>query len=89
VELVGELQGDPSKALACLEAAMKNTETLVISCKRLVRVDFSAAGSILNCVANGEAMGCQIEFRDVPCLVATFFNLIGINEHAQVMSRKN
>jgi ABC-type transporter Mla MlaB component len=89
VELIGELQGDPSKALASLGAAMKNTEKLVISCMRLVRVDFSAAGSILNWVANGEAMGCQIEFRDVPCLVATFFNLIGINEHAQVMSRTN
>jgi ABC-type transporter Mla MlaB component len=88
VELTGELQGDPSKALMPLNEAMKQTQMLVISCQWLIRVDFSAAGSILNLVANGQAEGCQIEFRDVPCLVATFFNLIGINEHAQVLTRK-
>jgi ABC-type transporter Mla MlaB component len=88
VELTGELQGDPSKALIPLNEAMKQTHMLVISCKWLIRVDFSAAGSILNWVANGQADGCQIEFRDVSCLVATFFNLIGINEHAQVLARK-
>ncbi len=87
--LTGELSGDVTPVLFSLETASKNSSQIVILCKRLIRVDFSAAGSILNWVANGQAKGCQIEFQDVPCLVAAFFNLIGISEHARVISRKN
>ena len=89
IELTGELQGDAANVLISLEAASRSTKQVVISCERLIRVDFSAAGSILNWVANGESLGCQIEFQNVPCLVAAFFNLIGINEHAQVITRTN
>jgi ABC-type transporter Mla MlaB component len=62
---------------------------LTVSCARLVRVDFSAAGSILNWVANAQASGCQIELNEVPHLIAAFFNLIGINEHARVVAQAN
>lgn len=87
VALAGELQGDVVTGLPALDEARQNNRTAVISCNELVRVDFSAAGSILNWVAQGQALGCQIEFRDVPFLVAAFFNLIGINQHAQVLTR--
>jgi hypothetical protein len=50
-------------------------------------VDFSAAGSILNWVAMREAEGCHVQFRDVHRLVAAFFNVIGITEHARVVPR--
>jgi ABC-type transporter Mla MlaB component len=89
VELTGELQGDITAVLGVLEAAGLQTPYLVVSCARLIRVDFSAAGSILNWSANRQSLGCQIEFQDVPCLVAAFFNLIGINEHAKLSTRKN
>ncbi len=59
----------------------------VIACDRLIRVDFSAAGSILNWVAARETEGCHVQFRDVPRLVASFFNVIGISEHAKIMLR--
>ena len=60
-------------------------EHLVVSCKGLVRVDFSAAGSILNWAGNLPlARGCQVQFRDVHRLVAAFFNVIGITEYARV-----
>jgi len=52
-----------------------------------VRVDFSAAGSILNWVATRQASGCHVQFRDVHRLVAAFFTVIGINEHARVIPR--
>jgi hypothetical protein len=58
-----------------------------VSCDKLVRVDFSAAGSILNWVAAREAEGCHVQFRDVPRLVAAFFKVIGIDEHARVVLR--
>nr|MDP2190377.1 STAS domain-containing protein [Rhodoferax sp.] len=87
VELSGEVLGDAAEALDKLQAGLKESNRLVISCSRLIRVDFSAAGSILNWVAVREAEGCHVEFSDVPRLVATFFNVIGINEHARVMVR--
>lgn len=87
VELSGEVLGDAAETLDKLQAGLKESTRLVISCARLIRVDFSAAGSILNWVALRESEGCQVQFRDVPRLVAAFFNVIGINEHAQVVLR--
>ncbi|ABD71146.1 hypothetical protein Rfer_3437 [Rhodoferax ferrireducens T118] len=87
VELSGEVLGDAAEALDKLQAGLYDAKHLVISCSRLIRVDFSAAGSILNWVALRESEGCSVQFRDVPRLVAAFFNVIGINEHARVMLR--
>ena len=89
IELSGEVLGEASESLAKLLAVSVVAPSVVISCDRLIRVDFSAAGSILNWVMAREAEGCQIQFRDVPCLVAAFFNVIGINEHAKVVLRGN
>jgi ABC-type transporter Mla MlaB component len=85
----GEVLGDVSNLIAQWQAMTKTDDTLVISCTRLKRVDFSAAGGLLNWVANLTAQGSRVEFHEVPRLVAAFFNLIGINEHAKVMSRAN
>ena len=89
VELNGEILGDAAQALDDLQAGLKGADRLVISCSRLIRVDFSAAGSILNWVAVRESEGCHVQFRDVPRLVGAFFNVIGINEHARVVVRKS
>ncbi len=87
VELSGEVLGDAAEALNKFQAGLKGADRLVVSCARLIRVDFSAAGSILNWVAAREAAGCQVQFHDVPRLVAAFFSVIGINQHARVMLR--
>ncbi|MEI8030272.1 MAG: STAS domain-containing protein [Comamonadaceae bacterium] len=87
VELTGEVIGDAAEALDKIQSGLRGVNRLVISCDRLIRVDFSAAGSILNWVAIREAEGCHVQFRDVPRLVAVFFNVIGINEHARVILR--
>ena len=89
VELSGEILGEATDALAQLEQAREGGDRLVISCANLIRVDFSAAGSILNWVALRQAEGCNVQFRDVHYLVAAFFNVIGINEHARVVLRSN
>ena len=89
VELVGDVLGDAAEVLDQLQAGLKGTDRLVISCARLIRVDFSAAGSILNWVAVRESEGCQVQFREVSRLVAAFFSVIGINEHARVVLRTN
>jgi len=87
VELTGEILGDAADALDKLQAGLHGADRLVISCARLIRVDFSAAGSILNWVAVRQAEGCQVQFREVHRLVAAFFSVIGINEHARVVLR--
>jgi len=87
VELRGEVLGDAADALDKLQAGLAGSNRLVISCARLIRVDFSAAGSILNWVALRESEGCHVQFHDVPRLVAAFFNVIGINEYARVVLR--
>lgn len=87
VDLRGEILGDATQALAALDGSGSRSENIVISCAALVRVDFSAAGSILNWVATRQASGCHVQFRDVHRLVAAFFTVIGINEHARVVPR--
>ncbi len=87
LELKGNVLGDATHALAGIDASTHAGEGIVVSCKGLLRVDFSAAGSILNWVAMREAEGCHVQFRDVHRLVAAFFNVIGINEHARVVPR--
>ncbi|MEO6624206.1 MAG: STAS domain-containing protein, partial [Burkholderiaceae bacterium] len=87
VELAGEIVGEAVEALERLESARAGGDRLVVSCANLIRVDFSAAGSILNWVASRQAEGCHLQFRDVHRLVAAFFHIIGINEYARIVLR--
>ena len=90
VALEGEILGDAAVVLQKLEEGRHQGQgRLVVSCARLIRVDFSAAGSILNWVANRQEEGFSVQFRDVHRLVGAFFNVIGINEHAKVVLRSN
>jgi ABC-type transporter Mla MlaB component len=89
VELVGDVLGTVAAELTSLQSALQLDGDLQVSCERLIRVDFSAAGSILNWVASAQTLGKKVEFCGLPHLVATFFNLIGINEHARVTARAN
>ncbi len=89
VALTGDLQGDAAQGLTALREVNLAARMVTVSCSQLIRVEFAAAGSILNWVTQGKVQGCQIEFRDVPPLVASFFNLIGINQHARVITRSH
>lgn len=86
LELRGDVLGDATQALAG-GGGFSSGELISVSCHGLVRVDFSAAGSILNWVALRQSEGCHIQFQGVHRLVAAFFNVIGINEHARVVPR--
>lgn len=87
VELSGQIQGDAIAVLDKLEARLMGANMMLISCAKLIRVDFSAAGSLLNWVSAREAENRSVQFSDVNRLVAAFFNLIGITEHASVVIR--
>ncbi len=87
--LSGLVLGDATQALASLEGKVREGGLVVISCDHLMRIDFSAAGSVLNWAAAQQSAGRRVEFRGLHRLVAIFFNVIGINESAKVIPRKN
>lgn len=88
-DLTGELQGEATESLARLEQARLGGDRLVVSCANLIRVDFPAAGSLLNWVASRQSEGCHVQFREVHGLVASFFHVIGIHEYARIVLRSH
>jgi hypothetical protein len=58
-----------------------------VSCSRLIRVDFIAAGDLLNWVLARRGENRSVTFVDAHRLVALFFGAMGINEHATVKVR--
>ena len=87
VELSGKIEGDAIAMLEQLETKLMGADIMMISCARLIRVDFSAAGTLLNWVSARQAENRAVHFSDVNRLVAAFFNVIGITEHAKVTTR--
>ncbi|MES2943386.1 MAG: STAS domain-containing protein [Pseudomonadota bacterium] len=87
VELSGQIQGDAIEVLDTLESKLMGADIMMISCAKLIRVDFSAAGTLLNWVSARESEQRAVQFSDVNRLVAAFFNVIGITEHARVTTR--
>jgi len=77
-ELRGELLGDALPALRTLEDRLGAAEQVEISCEWLVRMDFTASGTLLNWVALQQAEGRQVHFTDVHRLIAAFFGVVGI-----------
>ena len=87
VELSGLIQGDAIAVLDQLETKLMGADVMHISCAKLIRVDFSAAGTLLNWVCARHAESRTVQFSDVNRLVAAFFNVIGITEYARVVTR--
>ena len=56
-------------------------------CARLIRVDFIAAGDLLNWVLARRGENRTVTFLDAQRMVALFFGAMGINEHATVKVR--
>ena len=89
VELSGEVLGDPEEMLKTLERRLQGADVLIISCRDLIRVDFSAAGTLLNWVSGHHAEGRTVQFVDAHRLVSAFFHVIGITEYAKVVVRND
>lgn len=89
VELSGEIRGDPQPTLEALERRLQGADVMIISCRHLIRVDFSAAGTLLNWVTGHHGKGRMVQFVDVNRLVSAFFHVIGITEYAKVVVRND
>ena len=84
VELSGQLAGDIGGILRQLDRKLGAATLVHVSCARLIRVDFIAAGDLLNWVLAKQTENRSVTFVDAHRLVALFFGAMGINEHARV-----
>ncbi len=84
MELAGQLVGDIGDTLAELDQQLGHSETIQLDCTYLIRVDFIAAGDLLNWVLSRRAENRTITFLNPHRLVALFFGAMGITEHAKV-----
>lgn len=82
--LSGVIEGDAQPWLDVLGAQARRGQVLEISCANLIRLDFVAAGSVLNWAADMQNRGHVLRFTQLHQLVAEFFYIIGIHEHATV-----
>ncbi|HET7793191.1 MAG TPA: hypothetical protein VFL64_07385 [Rhizobacter sp.] len=87
VELSGQLVGDISATLTKMNEELGTAAIVNVSCARLIRVDFIAAGDLLNWVLARRSENRAVTFSDSHRLVALFFGAMGINEHAKVKVR--
>jgi len=87
VELSGQLVGDIGNVLRLLETQLGAASVVNVNCARLIRMDFVAAGDLLNWVLNRRSENRLVHFDDAHRLLALFFNAMGINEHARVKVR--
>ena len=87
VELSGQLVGDISATLTKMDNELGTAKIVNVSCARLIRVDFIAAGDLLNWVLARRAENRTVSFVDAHRMVALFFGAMGINEHANVKVR--
>jgi len=84
VELSGQLVGDIGATLTQLDTQLASAPLVTVSCAKLIRVDFIAAGDLLNWVLSKRGENRSVTFAEAHRLVALFFGAMGINEHASV-----
>ncbi len=89
VELAGQLAGDIASTLQQLDRRLGEDRLVTVSCARLIRVDFIAAGDLLNWVLAKQVEQRSVTFAEAHRLVALFFGAMGINEHARVQVPRN
>lgn len=85
LSLSGEMRGaSQAQRLAALEARMQPQGDVVLSCRDLIRVDYAAAGPLLNWVAGLHAQGRKVRLVDANRLVSVFFGVVGLTAWARV-----
>ncbi|MFY8017117.1 MAG: hypothetical protein ACOVN9_03325, partial [Inhella sp.] len=87
LELAGQLVGDMTGMLTKMNEQIGSATLIEIGCPKLVRLDFIAAGDLLNWVLQQRSDNRTVQFMDAHRLVALFFGAMGINEHARIKVR--
>ena len=82
------ISGPLDKLLLDIRDYAAQYNPVLIDCSRLTRVEFSAAGQLMNGIAPLATNGKVIEFQAVNHLVTALFQVIGINGVAKIFPRK-
>ena len=85
--LRGELEGRVRDMLAALRMYLSDRAEAVVDCRALRRLDFVAAGELLNEVVALRTGGKYLVFRDVSHPVAALLAVMGIPDLAEVRLR--
>ncbi|MEH0168026.1 hypothetical protein [Roseateles microcysteis] len=88
LELSGQLTGDIGETLKTMAGQLGAATTIIIHCPLLIRLDFMAAGDLLNWVLTRRSENRAVIFTEAHRLVALFFGAMGINEHSRVKVRQ-
>ncbi|SFH83629.1 hypothetical protein SAMN04515618_10439 [Collimonas sp. OK307] len=83
------IEGRTDELLTKIQTHANAYSPAIMDCSRLVRVDFSAAGELLNGLSMLASNGNAIEFHSVNHLVTALFKVVGIQEVVRVVPRKN
>jgi anti-anti-sigma regulatory factor len=84
----GDLVGAIASELAELRAYSQSAASVVIDCRELRRVDFTAAGELLNVVATLRANGKQVLFVEPNWMVLALMVVMGLHDLAEIRRRK-
>ncbi len=84
----GELTGRAQEALAALRGYAADRAEVVVDCRRLRRLDFVAAGELLNEVVALRTGGKYLVFRDLNHLVGALLSVMGIPDLAEIRLRR-
>jgi len=84
----GELSGRAQEALAALRGYASDRAEVVVDCRGLRRLDFVAAGELLNEVVSLRTGGKYLVFRDLNHLVAALLAVMGIPDLAEIRLRR-
>jgi len=88
LELSGQLSGDISETLSQMTATLGAASVITVTCANLIRLDFMAAGDLLNWVLTRQSENRTVIFTEAHRLVALFLGAMGVNEHARVKVRQ-
>jgi anti-anti-sigma regulatory factor len=84
----GVILGEGEPHFGRLAAVARTEKNLSVDCLYLRRMAFSAASALLGVLIRLQQGGASIEFRNVNCLVAELFKLLGISAVATVQPRR-
>lgn len=86
--LCGELTGRMQKELASLRAWAHDRSEVIIDCRELDRLDFVAAGELLNELVMLRARNAQVVFLEPSYVVLALMIVMGIHDLAQIRRRR-
>jgi anti-anti-sigma regulatory factor len=85
----GDIAADGQPLFGRLMAGARSQARLVVECRHLRRMAFSAASALLGHVIKLQQLGSTVEFRNVNPLVGALLQLLGISAVAEVQLRRN